>query len=508
MTRGYSSPREQLAAALTLLGRLRRWWKVGVAALAAGLTITVGLAFSTHRLYRSEALLSYEGGAQAVTGGEGISARALSTRVTDMITSRQRLGTIIKDMGLYRKIVDKRGLVEAIDEMRRHLKITTGDGYSYRVAYDGESREVAKDALEKLLDGVIADDHQRQARQTDEARRFLESERKRNDDELKTREAALSAFVAKHPQLAGEVGAASSGALLRAANRDRAGASGADVASLEVQAAQIEESLAAAMSHPAGAPVATDDPTLAGAATRAQTELAAARADLADKQARLTNEHPDVKMALRRVAVAEAAARQAQNALLAARSTAPVPGAEPTGDSARVTALRRMLAAVRSQIATARGLNTPKSDLPKSTDSMVAIDTEWTRLNREVAEARERQNQLESKQFQAELAASLTSAGDSGQLFISDRPFKPLRPVAGGRGKIVAAGFGSSILLALVVMGICAAFDDHLYGTPDVLRVVDDGIVVVIPMPRHKALPAMTNPEPDDPEPEAAREPG
>ena len=40
------------------------------------------------------------------------------------------------------------------------------------------------------------------------------------------------------------------------------------------------------------------DPNVAAARLRAQTEVVAAQRDLADKQARYTNEHPDVKAAM------------------------------------------------------------------------------------------------------------------------------------------------------------------------------------------------------------------
>jgi hypothetical protein len=490
--KGTTSPREYLAVALSLLARLRRWWAPGVVGLAVGLSITVVLALSTHRLYRSEALLTYEGGAQGVMGGDGISQRSMAARVNDMITSRQRLEALINDMKLYRSIVDKRGIVEAIDEMHRHMKVSTGEGYSYRVSYDGDSRDLAKDVLERLLDGVIGDEHQRLTQQTGDTRHFLQSERQRADDDLKAKESALSAFLAKHPQLAGEVGAASSGGLIRAADRDRSEVSGGEVASLEMQAAQIEESLAALGSSTAGVPGAPPDaPGLVAAEARAQTELQAARSDLIDKQARLTNEHPDVKTALRRVAVAEADVRRAQAALAAARVQMPVHAPLPAAaDDTRAAALRRALAAVRQQIAASRGRSSaPRAEMPKSTSSMVEIDTQWTRLNREVSEARERQTQLQSKQFQAELAATLTAAGEGGQLVIADRPLRPLRPVAGGRFKIVLLGTIGSMLLALLLVSAFAAFDDRLYGSSDIERVLGDGIVIVIPIAQHKMLP-------------------
>ncbi|HXT94788.1 MAG TPA: hypothetical protein VN853_00705 [Polyangia bacterium] len=494
---GPASPRENLAVLVGFAARVLRGWRVGAGLLALGLLATVGLTLSTHRLYRSEALLTYEGAAQVMVSGDGISQRTMAARVYDMVTSRQRIEKLIKDMKLYRGVVDKRGMVEAIDEMRKHLKVSSGEGFSYRISYDGDGRDLTRDALESLLDDVITEDRQRHTRQVEETQRFLDHEKQLADEEVKTKEGALSAFLAKHPQLANEAGAASVGGLLRAADRDKAAASGGDVASLELQAAQIEESLAASTHHPVALGGPLDDPQLAAALTRAETELAAARSDLLEKQAHLTNEHPDVKMAMRRVTVAELAAKHAEAAMVAGRAQRPaaVKTEVAEDDDVRTAALKRALAAVRQQLAASRGHGTPHEVPPKNAGSLVAIDTEWLRLNREASEARDRQTQLQSKQFQAELASALTSAGDEGQLVIVDHPYRPLRPVAGGHAKVLAAGAVGSLLLALFGMGVFALFDDHLYAAGDVQRVLGDGFVVVVPVG-----PKMLAPQPAVPE--------
>jgi uncharacterized protein involved in exopolysaccharide biosynthesis len=326
-------------------------------------------------------------------------------------------------------------------------------------------------------------------KEAEEAKRFLDAERKHADEDLKKKESALSAFLAKHPQLAAETaGGAVTGGLLRAERAS--GASGSEIASLELQAAQIEGDIIAATGRrpsAGGGPTVAMDPSLTAAKIRAETELHAAQADLADKQIRLTNEHPDVKRALRRAADAEASFRRAEAAMSSWRPPAvPSDTPNPEGDAmnARVTALRHALSAVRSQLSSARGRSTPRPEAQRTVSSVVEIDTDWTRLNREVAEARERQTQLEGKQFQAQLAATLASGGQGGRLAVVDPPFKPLRPVAGERFKVGLVGLFGSLILGLGVVGLCAAFDDRLYGARDVEGVLEEGIVVVIPKGR------------------------
>ena len=234
------------------------------------------------------------------------------------------------------------------------------------------------------------------------------------------------------------------------------------------------------------------DSKLLMAQTRAEADLQAARADLVEKQARLTDVHPDVKAAVRRVAAAEVAVKRTEAAVAAARAAAP-PAADPGGSAddqgdGRVAALKRALAAVRQQIAATRSRSAPRPELPKASGSMVSIDTEWTRLNREVSEAQERQGQIQGKQFQADMAAALIEAGEGGHLVVADKAFRPLRPIAGRRAKVAMIGAFASVMLALLVMGAFAAFDEHLYAAADIQRVVDEGFVVVIPWTQPRAL--------------------
>src|SRR4029077_16574520 len=133
------------------------------------------------------------------------------------------------------------------------------------------------------------------------------------------------------------------------------------------------------------------------------------------------------------------------------------------GSAGKVAALRHALSAVRSQIGAVRGRSTPKNDMPKETHSMVAIDTEYTRLTREVGEAHERQSSLEAKQFQATLMATLAGTGQAGRIVITAPLSRPTRPIAGRRFKTALVGGIASILLAILSLLAMAAFDDRLY---------------------------------------------
>jgi len=495
---GPSSPREHLSALVSFLPRALRAAWVGGIALALGLVATTAFVLSTARRYRSEAVVVYEHGVQSASAASGDpnTLRNIGSRIQDMLASRQRLESLIKEMKLYERIVEQRGLQEAVDEMRKYLIVANHGGNTFRISYDAESRDLAKNVLDRLLKAMLEEDTRQREREVNEAKKFLDTERARADEDLRAKESALAAFLAEHPQLAAEAagGGAAAGGIIRAADRAQAAASsgGGDIAALELQAAQIEESLASA----ASAPRIPGDPTSApaessaeAARARAHAELAAAQKDLLERQTRFTNEHPDVKQAVRRVAAAEAAVRKADAAAATAPSgaTPAATGAANPGQSARVAALHNALSAVRAQIASVKSRAAPRVEMPRQVSSVVAIDTEFTRLSRGVTEARGRVDQIEAKQFQAELTATLVTGGLAGQLSIADPPFRPMRPVAGARFKVALFGAAASLMFGLLIVGLFAAFDDRFYTPADVERVLHDGIVVVIPKVPPKA---------------------
>jgi len=481
------SPREYLASLAALMPRAARSAWIGGIALVVGLAGTAAWAMSSKRLYRSEAVVVYERGVQTGPANEveGESAASVSARFTDMIGSRQRIETVIKDMDLYHSMAEHKGMAVAVDEMRKRLKVNGHEGYIFKVSYDSESRDLAQAVLDRMLKQIVEDERLRRERDAEEAKKFLEAERLRVETDLKDKEAALASFLTKHPQLAAETtGTPNAGGVIRAADRDRnPGGNESAIAGLEVQAAQIEGELAAAGARPAAAGGTTiEDPMLVAARTRAHADVQAAQQELHDRQMRFTNEHPDVKAAIRRLADAEAALRRADIALRAApRLPVAAVAATDDGSTGRIAAQRRALQAIRSQIASLRGRSAPRNEVPKAPTSVVAIDTEWTKLTREVSEAREHQDKLETRQFQAQLAATLASGGHSGRFVVADAPFKPIRPVAGGRFKIFLMGAVGSALLAALVLAIAAWLDDRLYGARDFQGLVGDGIVVVIP---------------------------
>ena len=320
-------PRDGLSALLAFVPRVFRAKWIGLVAGVLGLAGTAVGVLLTQRLYRSETVLLYEKG---LAGGEE-SSRGLGIRLQDSFSSRVRLEGLIKKNNLYPRLVKKRGLVEAADEMNAHVKVIIREGYAYRISYDTDDRDRAQQVLTQLVKSVIDEETERRRRQADETKNFLDAERARADADVKVKEAALGNFLSRHPQLAGVSGAAP-GATIRAAE---SGAGPADTFGLEMQAANIEDAIAKAkMGGQPGQPVMKGgrmlNPTLVAAQSKAAADLQAARRDLAAKEARFTNDHPDVKAAVTAANQAEKAYRQAEAAAAASATTG---STAPSGDA-------------------------------------------------------------------------------------------------------------------------------------------------------------------------------
>src|SRR6478735_4049327 len=161
---GRTPPRDGLSALLAFVPRVLRAKWIGLIAAVLGLAGTAVGVLMTKRLYRSETVLLYEKG---LAGGEE-SSRGLGIRLQDAFSSRVRLEGLIKKNKLYPRLVKKRGLVEAAEEMNAHVKVLLREGYAYRISYDYDDRDRAQDVLTQLVNSVIGEETERRRRQADE----------------------------------------------------------------------------------------------------------------------------------------------------------------------------------------------------------------------------------------------------------------------------------------------------------------------------------------------------
>ncbi|MCC6748442.1 MAG: hypothetical protein IT371_12335 [Deltaproteobacteria bacterium] len=465
---------------LTVRRSLRHWW---IALVLAALG-TIGGGLVARRLkptFVSETSFLYRDVTQTAALGaveqERISTQLIGPRLKELLLARPRLHALMAKHGLHGDLLARGATEEAIELFRKNVSFTVQGGDIFRVAYSGPAPQVAQAVTRELAESVIEDDLRLRHEQTTGRMRFLEGERRRAELELRRKEEGVARFLAKHPEFALETQAGSGdgsgglGASIRVARREQEKGADRTTLALQRQAERIRRQLGGGR-----ASGGREDPQLASVRDAARDELAEAERTLASRRTQFTEMHPDVRAAKARLAAARAAYERVKRAM-AAGTKAVLPTASPEE-------LRRQLAQLEEQIA-GRKSRTPKSVKAARDDEqvkgIVALEVEWTRLNRDATEARARYALLESSQFRASLAASSDVSGESAQRAIIDGANLPSKPTGLAPKLILALSAAGGFLLGFLIMLGLALVDDRICYRADVSRLELAPLLVAVP---------------------------
>ncbi len=468
--------------AVVLVRKVLQRWVWLVVALAIGAVAALVAPRIIRPQYKSETVLLYREVIQAGTvldpGYQAESRRQMGPRLREMVLSRSNLERIITGQNLYPDIVKGRGMLDAVDQMRLNVEFRIRDGDTFSLSFTGEDPALVYAVTKKLADSLIDQVNRYRLEEAQSTKAFLETEQKRTGDQLRAKEEELARFLAQHPEFAQDTASMAGqtvGASVRAAER-RGAAAGiamdAATQALERQAMRLRQQLRAPGSPPvpgAHSPPAVDAES-AAAIARAEENLASARNRLAELQARFTPQHPDVQAAQARVQEAQAALNQAR---AAARTTTPAePAAAPVTNEASREDLEHQLARVEAAIAAKkRGASATTDAAPADEGNwIVALETEWASLNREVAEMRERNQQIQSRLFRASIIASVEANDAATKMVVVDPAFEPTRPFTKGKRRTGAIAAALVFVLGLGVAFLASLFDDRVYDEVDLRR--------------------------------------
>ncbi len=456
---------DYLQSVIRPVRRAARFWWVGLAAFLIVIAATLTAAVLTKQ-YRSEAVVYYREGLQWTTN-EGMSTRRIGQRLKDVLLARAQLAKVIEELGLYPELVKAGRIADAVEEMRlaTGFKVTEGD--IFVISCTGNSPLEAQRVTAKLTDVLIEENARLRSEQAEIAREFLDAEKKRNAAVLGAKEVEQLRFLAKHPEFVHEQSAI--GASLRATTKkglDGAGLRGEGDDGLGALRRERER-LRRQISSPGQIPRAPRDPALVAAKNEAEAALKRAQRELADRRAHFTEQHPDVR-------TAKAMVKETGDAYLRAVD------AIKAGDSLEVeprAVLEARLGQVQQDI-TAYERKKPKEkaapDEPvESADAaqrIVALETEWARLNREVAEARERFQQLDSRQFVASMVASTMTSGQAAQIVVIDPAFLPAQPIGMSTTRRFLMGFGMAFAFGIGLAMLFGWLDDRVHDHADIER--------------------------------------
>lgn len=469
---------ETLEALLSFLGRCLMFWKRSLVVFVVVALAAIPGVFLKARIYRSETVVLWQETIKAtdIVGGEnGENARRVGARLREMLLSRQSLEPIVKEVPRFAQLADRRGMVDAVDELRSHISFKAREGDTFEIGYDAPTPQEAQDVTKRLGDRIVEEAANRRAEQTRATKDYLEAQSEQNKAKLREADAAFSSFLTLHPEYLGENGPGKprTAAGLGLGAPVPPGTKDPILFQLEVEARSIEQKL----KGKAGAA----DPTAAADSP----EVAAAKRDLAEKSAMYTDQHPDVVAARRRLAQAqEAAAKKA-----ASPSAAPgsLSEAEREALEAKLASIRRSIAARRATAggaAVAAGTDPGAAPAPSGSGAAIALEVEFRRLQREVENLKDAQRLLDDKLFKAGLTAGASTNDRNIQVKVLDAAYLPAHPSSKPRSTMLLTYFVAGFGLAFVVALLSARLDDRIFHRTD-LEVLDIlPVVGIIPLGR------------------------
>jgi protein tyrosine kinase modulator len=454
-------------------------WPIIVGALVIGAPISLKVVKGKVPSYKSEGTLIFRGG---VNGDPSIEAlKSLGNRVKETAVASSTLKRVIDDLHLSKRATETGDYEGLIASLRPKIETKPKTPDTFIITFDGTSPDDAQQFAQRLCEVMMEENMRSRQGRAKDSIDFLESEKKRADDDLGKAEKERTLFMSLHPEFAID---GKDGTTIRAEQK----ATATQKKKAAGNAARVQRASGTGKSSgpaptpgfgasaPAAAGAPAVDPVLVAARNQARNEVSAARKQLAEKSINLTEQHPDVRAAAARLAAAESALEQAEAAVAAAQPNDPPPpapvvvmGADPYEEpSAEPKA---------APPPTAVAAGDPAAEKPKPRPRIseagepvaVEIEAEWSRINREVAETKARRGQLETRLFQAEIAANSEVSGYGSQMVMPE-PATRATAAAGTDPRILRVG---GVVAALILGVLLAAvrgilLDDRLFDASEV----------------------------------------
>lgn len=462
---------------VALVRRAINHWPVVFVTLVLGALITAQIARTRTATFKSESVMVFRGGMK-LSDAPGTDMKALAARLKESTLAQSTLKRTISDCRAYRDIVQKRGLTDAVDTMRKKVDFKGRGPETFVISFEGNAPDEAQRCTARLVDIIIAEEAKAQATLVKGSTEFLENEKKRFGDEVEKLEKEFYQFMEDHPEVAGAAG--KQGVLIASKFKKE------EDAAKRASKAKSKKGKSGAGPRRRGAspvPVKDDDdgaaavdPVLLAQLKAAQNEVGSARKDHADKSAKFTEAHPDVRLAAARLAAAQEALAAAQAAVDAAKpAPAPKKIAMPDDPYEEPSAKPKAAAAPSgSPSPDDEDKDKEKTQVKKppsdSADAeLIALETEWTRINRELNEAKGHFGDVSAKLYKAEAIARTYADGYGPELIVLDPAFKPGKPNNMPNKTVVAIGLVASILVGLVISAAWGLFlDDRLFHASEV----------------------------------------
>ncbi|MEP7121672.1 MAG: hypothetical protein ABJE95_12205 [Byssovorax sp.] len=453
-------------------------WPLIVFALAVGAPISLKVIKVKPPVFKSEGTIIFRGG---VNGDPTIDTlKQLANRVKESSIASTTLKRVIDDLHLSKRATETGDYEAVIATLRPRIDTKPKTPDTFVITFDAATPDDAQVFTQRLCEVMMDENTKSRQDRAKDSIDFLEAEKKRAEDDLGKAEKARTLFMTQHPDFAtdGKDGTTIRAEQKASANQRKKAAGNAARVRKAAGAARAPAGPANGFgpAAPAAARAPAVDPVLVAARNQARGEVAAAKKQLADKSVSLTEQHPDVRAAAARLAAAEAALEQAEAAVAAAQPSDPDPAPAAVAATG-VDPYEEPSAAPKAGVAPVAAAD-PNAEKPKPKSRLlnedgepivVEIEAEWSRINRDVGEARSHAMQLETRLFQAEIAANSEVSG-YGSAMIMPEPATRATAAAGLNPKLMrVAGMAGALVVGLLLAAVRGIlFDDRLFDASEV----------------------------------------
>jgi hypothetical protein len=344
---------------------------------------------------------------------------------------------------------------EAVEEMRPHIgfREAKATGQAFVISYEGEDPATTQKVTQRLADLMV---EALSRGSVSEAQRNLEvaqNEEQKAAEEVDRASTAFATFLQLHPEFQDIENRRNAGGSTGVVALPTTAGKSAEprdpvLASLQAQRAAIYAEIRAATGQsPDGAGHESKLHAAREARDQAERDLAAAKADLAAKKAKYTDDFPDVKVAKDKVASAQRDLADKDAALRAVDGKAGRATVQAPPD------LQRKLDTVNQRIAQriAELQKKPGGAALAQQGALggVAEAAEYERLGRNLRLSRETYGERKTDLDKARLSSSVASAAAGDTLNVLDPAYLPVTPSKGDPLKTSALGVVAALAFAI-----------------------------------------------------------
>ncbi|WP_437722312.1 phosphorylase family protein [Sorangium sp. So ce861] len=181
-------------------------WSMAIVVMILGITLTITIVGAIEPTYRSEAVLEFRGGTggtELVPGAPEI-PRLPWEKLREWLLDRLTLEKVVNEFNLYPEIVEKRGMLPAVDRLRRSIMFEQRQVDIIAISSTGKTREEAQEVTQRLADVLVEMETRARLDGVRKTVELLRDAAQHAKEELGRANNAMQQFRAAHPRFAPE----------------------------------------------------------------------------------------------------------------------------------------------------------------------------------------------------------------------------------------------------------------------------------------------------------------